>query len=152
MSKWTDLEEVLIEGYASPEYAQWYEESTGKTLPSNFDPVARGKSAAYDLRKTFESGSKSDWMKNNQFSGWVVRAAFGFRTTKEWREAWVGAPIGPSKAQVKRDERALIKQEAEREAEKDFKRRRWLQSGKNDAFSKAYTRRMRELHGMSPDY
>lgn len=152
MSKWADLEEVLISGYASPEYAEWHELNVGRPLPENFDPVERGKSAAANVRKTFESGSKSDWMKYNQFSGAVVRAAFGFRTTKEWREAWMGAPVGPSKAQTKRDQLALETQEGQLAAEKDFKRKRWVQTGRNDAFQRAYTRRMRELHGMSPDY
>lgn len=152
MSKWSSLEKVLADGYASREYEEWYAENVGGPLPENFDPVAKGKAAAADVRKTFESGSKSDWMKNNEFSGAVVRAVYGFRSTKEWREAWMGAPEGPSAAQLKREEQVLQDEGGRKAAEKDFKRGRWIQTGKKDRFQTAYTRRMRELHGMSPSF
>jgi hypothetical protein len=149
--QWTELEEALIEGYASPEYAEWYETHSGRSLPEDFNPVERARLAVEDVRRTFESGSRSDWMRRNEFSAAVVKAVFGFKTTKEWREAWMG-PSGPSVAQLKRQERLRQEEEGRKAAEEDYRRGRWMQSGKRDPYWSAYTMRMRELHGMSPEY
>lgn len=44
-----------------------------------------------EIRADFDSGSRYDWLKHNPITlGPVVRELFGFKRTKEWREAWTG--------------------------------------------------------------
>lgn len=152
-AQWRDLEAILTAGYASPAYRAWYEAKFHQPMPSgweNFDPIKKGRDITEQIRRSFESGSRYDFMSNNPYSAKIIRAAYGFKTTKEWRDAWMGPRT--STAQVKRDERARKEAEGVARAELDFKRGRFIRGGtKMNDYWRAYLRRIRELHGMSPD-